>query len=130
MGRKPMCKTCVSYEPQNDGTILCEYSGKLIDPESSPMFDGGACYERKVKKKLTPAELSLIRSKAGRKGGKAAGYGKGRAPTKQLSIRLHDYKVFSCYSQKNGLAFAEQFHVITRKIVANHPELKPPDWID
>lgn len=132
MGRKPLCKTCVSYEPQKDGTIRCEYSGKIIDPESSPMFgdEAGTCYERKSRRKLTPAQLSLVRSKAGRKGGRAAGYGKGRAPTKQLSIRLHDYKVFCGYSQKNGLAFAEQFHVITRKIVANHPELKPPDWID
>ena len=130
MGRKPKCRTCVSYEPQQDGTILCEYSGKLIDPESAPMFDGGTCYERKEKKKLTPAELSLIRSKAGRMGGLKSGGGKGPVQTKTMNVRLHDHKVFVGYSQMNNCSLAEQFHVIAKKIVASHPELKPPDWID
>ena len=130
MGRKPKCKTCVSYTPQDDGTVECEYSGRKIDPESSPLYDEGACYERAPKKKLTPAELSFIRSKAGRKGGRKAGYGKGRAPTRQIQVRKCDHEVFFGYSQKNKRAMAEQFHVITTQIVAKHPELKPPDWID
>lgn len=130
MGRKPKCKTCVSYTPQDDGTVECEYSGRKIDPESSPLYDEGACYERAQKKKLTPAELSAIRSNAGRKGGRKAGYGKGRAPTKCITVRMHDYDAFSRYSAGNRLSLAEQFHVITRQIVTKHPELKPPGWID
>ena len=129
-GRKPKCKNCTSYVPQPDGSVICEYSGKVITADSSALFDDGACYERKKKPKITPAELSKIRSAAGRKGGRAAGYGKGRAPTKQLSVRLHDYNAFSNYSQRNGFALAEQFHDIAKKIVIKHPELKPPDWID
>ena len=130
MGRKPKCKTCVSYTPQDDGTVECEYSGNVIDPESSPLFDGGSCYKRKEKRKLTPAQLSLIRSRAGRIGGLKSGGGKGPIQTKTMNVRLHDHKVFANYSQTNNRSIAEQFHVIARQIVTKHPELKPPDWID
>ena len=128
MGRSPKCKTCVSYTPNADGTVVCEYSGKSIDVESKPLYD--ACYEKRQKKKLSPAELSMVRSIAGKKGGKKAGYGKGRAPTKQMSVRLPDYKVFVGYSRKKNHAMAEQFHLVASQMLEEHPELKPPEWID
>lgn len=130
MSRKPLCKTCVSYQPQKDGSVVCDFSGATIEKNSQPLYENGTCYERKQKKKLTPQELSLIRSTAGRKGGRTAGYGKGRAPTKQMSVRLHDHKVFTEYSRKKGHAVAEQFHIIASEIVKKYPELKPPEWID
>ena len=130
MGRKPKCKTCVSYTPQDDGTVECEYSGKVIDPESSPLFDGGSCYERREKKKLTPDELSLVRSEAGRKGGLKNGGGKGRTPTTTITVRLLDYRVFLSYAKSLKVSITESFHKTARAIVAKHPELKPPDWID
>lgn len=129
MGRKPMCKTCASYEPQQDGTILCEYSGKLIDPESAPMFDGGTCYEKKAKQKLTPAQLSAVRSKAGKKGGSKK---RGRVPKGQMQVNAIDLKVFSAYATmiQNDTLVATFHKKVTRKLVEKYPELKPPDWID
>lgn len=81
-----------------------------------------------MKQKLSPEKLSLVRSAAGRKGGLKSGYGKGRAPTNTATIRRHDYLVFRNYAGKRSLA--ETFHVIAKAIVAKHPELKPPEWID
>ena len=126
--RHPLCKTCCDYRPQEDGTVICYYSGKAIAPDGSPMFDGGKCYERKGKPKRSPQEISAIRAAAGRKGGRKAGYGKGRAPTKTATIRQHDYLVFCKYAGNRSLA--ETFHMIAKSIVAKHPEMKPHGWID
>lgn len=130
MSRTPKCKTCVSYSVDEKGCAVCEYSGHVIERESSPLYDNGQCYERRSHEKLSPSELSLARSNAGKKGGRTAGYGKGRSPTKQMSVRLHDYNVFSAYAKKERRALAEQFHVIMRQVVTKYPELKPDGWID
>ena len=132
MGRKPKCKSCVSYEPQEDGTVLCEYNGRLIDPNGSPMFDGGACYEKKKKKKLTPVELSLIRSSAGRKGGMRPKKKRGRTPKSQMQVNTIDLKVFSAYASRiKQQTIVATFHDnITRQLVSKYPELKPDGWID
>lgn len=121
-----MCKTCRDYLPQDDGTVVCNYSGKIIDPDGKPMFDDGKCYERKPKDKPTREALSAIRSAAGRKGGRKAGYGKGRAPTNTATIRRHDYLVFQGYAGNGSLA--EMFHKLAKAILAKHPELKPEGW--
>lgn len=130
MSRTPKCKTCVSYRTDEKGCTVCEYSGHVIERDSSPLYDNGQCYERKERAKLSPSELSLARSNAGKKGGRTAGYGKGRAPTKQMSVRLHDYNAFVAYAKKKRRAMAEQFHIIMRQVVMKDPELKPKDWID
>lgn len=129
MGRKPKCKTCVSYTPQDDGTVECEYSGRKIDPESSPLFEDGACYERAPKKKLTPAELSKIRSAAGKKGGMKK---RGRTPKSQMQVNAMDFKVFSAYAlQIQGQTIVATFHnKIARQLVAKYPQLKPEGWKD
>ena len=126
--RHPMCKTCCDYRPQQDGTVICNYSGKAIAPDGSPMFDGGKCYERKTRQKKTAQEISAARSAAGRKGGRKAGYGKGRAPTNTVTMRRHDYLVFNAYAGKRSLA--ETIHQIAKSILAKHPEMKPEGWID
>ena len=130
MGRSPMCKTCVSYLPNPDGTVVCEYSGRIIDAKSKPPSLDTTCYERRQKKKLSPTELVLARSIAGRKGGKKAGYGKGRAPTKTMTIRLLDYHVIVAYARELNVFIAEAIHRIAKAIVKNHPNTKPTGWIE
>lgn len=130
MSRKPSCKTCVSYQPQKDGSIVCDFSGATIEKNSQPLYENGTCYERKQKKKLTPQELSLIRSNAGRKGGRTAGYGKGRAPTKTITVRQHDYEVFTAFAAMKKRSIAEQFHAIAKSMVDKTPQIKPKGWID
>lgn len=128
MGRSPMCKTCVSYAPNDDGTIVCEYSGRTIDANSKPPFDDPSCYERKQKRKLTLAELSAIRSAAGKKGGAKT---TGRKQKHTIEIDKIDYDLFARYASKVlGKTLVAAFHEEVVKIVEKHPELKPPEWID
>lgn len=129
MGRSPKCKTCVSYAPNADGTVMCEYSGKLIDANSKPLFDSGACYERRQKKKLSPVELSKVRSVAGKKGGLRR---RGRTLKSQMQINKIDFLVFSEYAKRvEKDTIVRTFHNrIAKKILLTHPELKPPEWID
>lgn len=129
MSRKPSCKTCVSYQPQSDGTVICDYNGTVIENDSQPLFDGGLCYERKLKKKLSPIELSEIRSAAGKKGGSKK---RGRIPKSQIQINTVDFKVLSAYASKiKKQTIVSTFHdIVVEQIVARYPELKPPEWID
>lgn len=130
MSRKAMCKSCVNYDKQQNGKVVCIEKGKEIDPESyAPIADGRSCYGREVKPSLTVEQLHEIRSAAGRKGGLKRKKN-GRSPTKQLSVRLCDYKVFSEYSQISMRSMAEQFHIVALEILKEHPHLKPPEWID
>ena len=82
------------------------------------------------KRKLSPEELSLVRSAAGRKGGLKSGYGKGRAPTRTATVRLHDYKVLVAYAGMKKSSIAGMFHLVAKSVVAKYPQLKPPEWID
>lgn len=132
MGRSPMCKTCVSYTPNADGTIVCEYSGAVIDANSKPLYQNekdGPCYERRPKKKVSPTELSKIRSAAGKKGGMKK---RGRTPKSQMQINKIDFLVFSEYARRvEKDTIVRTFHNrITKKILLTHPELKPPGWVD
>lgn len=56
--------------------------------------------------------LSAKRSAAGRKGGRVAGYGKGRAPTKTLTVRKPDYDVIVALSDMRKVAIAEAIHIL------------------
>ena len=130
MSRKPFCKTCVSYQPQADGLFVCDHSGATIEKNGQPLYENGACYERKQKKKLTPQELSLVRSNAGRKGGRVSGYGGGRAPTKTMTIRQLDYEVITAYAKKLNYSIAEAIHKISKSITIKYPDTKPKGWIE
>ena len=79
------------------------------------------------KKKLTPEELSRIRSEAGRKGGRAAGYGKGRAPTKTMTVREPDYHIIVNYADAKQISIAEALHRICEGLKAKYPELLTTD---
>lgn len=75
------------------------------------------------KKKITPEELSRIRSEAGRKGGRAAGYGNGRAPTKTITVREPDYHILVNYADAQQISIAETIHRICEGLKAKSPEL-------
>ena len=115
--------------PNADGTIVCECSGRTIDANSKPPFDDPSCYERRPKKKVSPTELSKIRSEAGKKGGLKK---RGRTPKSQIQINKIDFLVFSEYARRvEKDTIVQTFHNrITKKILLTHPELKPPDWVD
>ena len=129
MGRSPMCKTCVSYMPNPDGTVVCEHSGRIIDANSKPLYEDGACYERKPKNKVSPTELSKIRSAAGKKGGLKR---RGRTPKSQMQINTIDFLVFSEYAKRvEKDTIVRTFHNrIAKKILVTHPELKPSGWVE
>ena len=79
------------------------------------------------KKKLTPEELSAVRSRAGRlgglKGGRKKGSGNGRAPTKTLTAREPDYNILSAYANMRGIAIAEAVHLLCLGIAKKYPDL-------
>ena len=76
------------------------------------------------KKKLTREELSRVRSAAGRKGGRKAGYGHGRAPTKTMMVRLPDYNILSAYADLRGFSLAEGIHRLCVGLTKKYDELK------
>ena len=81
---------------------------------------------QKDKKKLTPEELSAVRSRAGRAGAaarKARGECKGRAPTKTLTAREPDYNILSAYANMRGIAIAEALHLLCLGIAKKYPDL-------
>lgn len=127
-GRKPKCKNCAHFKVLTDEygeDYRCDLINDFVLPDDAPSCNGS--FVRREKKRVTQDELSRIRSAAGRKGGRKAGYGKGRAPTNTVTIRHGDYLVFNAYAGKRSLA--EMFHQIAKSIIAKHPELKPPEWI-
>jgi hypothetical protein len=101
-----------------------------IEKSAQSSIENDTCYERRQKKKLTPQELSLVRSNAGRKGGRVSGYGKGRAPTKTMTIRRLDYEVITAYAKKLNYSIAETIHKISKSITIKHPDTKPKGWIE
>ena len=120
MGRNPKCKTCTNIICTNGDCHFCKKTGKEVNPDTS--FD---CefYNKAQKPKKTAEELSLIRSESGRKGGKKAGYGSGRAETKQMSVRIGDWEMFGLFSKKMEVSMAEAFHRICVNIAKKHPDL-------
>ena len=130
MSRKPSCKTCVSYQPQADGSFVCNLKRVTIEKSARSSIENDTCYERRQKKKLTPQELSLVRSNAGRKGGRVSGYGGGRAPTKTMTIRQLDYEVITAYAKKLNYSIAETIHKISKSITIKYPDTKPKGWIE
>ena len=115
--------------PNPDGTVVCEHSGRIIDANSKPLYEDGACYERKPKNKVSPTELSKIRSAAGKKGGLKR---RGRTPKSQMQINTIDFLVFSEYAKRvEKDTIVRTFHNrIAKKILVTHPELKPSGWVE
>lgn len=124
------CKSCKHFIPQDEETAKCEYSGKLIDAKSEPMFDEGACYSRIEPNAQIREELSRKRAAAGRKGGLVRGYGKGPTPVRQMCVRAFDHAVFSAFALKKGASLAGAMHILASTLVKNQPDLKPENWRD
>ena len=119
MGRYPKCKTCANIVAGENGSHFCKERGEETTPDRSFPCES---FSKAPKQKKTPEELSLIRSQAGRKGGKSLFRG-GRAPTKQMSVRFQDWEIFGRMAEKHGVSMSEAFHRICKNIVAKHPEL-------
>ena len=119
MGRYPMCKNCANIVAGENGSFFCKELGEETKPGRSFACES---YMKTLKVKKTAEELSLIRSQAGRKGGKSL-YRGGRAPTKQMSVRLQDWEIFGRMAEKHGVSMSEAFHRICNNIVARNPDL-------
>ena len=76
------------------------------------------------KEKLTKEELSMVRSLAGRKGGSKSGYGKGRAPTKTVTVRKADYDILVAYADLRQFPIAEGIHRLCVGLTKKYDELK------
>lgn len=119
MGRYPMCKNCANIVAGKNGSHFCTERGEETTPDRSFACES---YAKAPKQKKTPEELSLIRSQAGRKGGRSLFRG-GRAPTKQMSVRLNDWEIFGRMAEKHGVSMSEAFHRICENIVKANPDL-------
>lgn len=85
----------------------------------------------KEKKKLTPAELSAVRSAAGRKGGSAPKHGRPKVTRTQIQVARFDRDVLADYATKKDTTIAGAVHFLARVILQNNPDVKrPKDWID
>lgn len=83
------------------------------------------------KTKLTPEELSAIRSAAGRKGGLARKRDENKVERVQMQVKRIDRDVLMRYAGKKGMTMTDAFHFLMRVILQNHPEIKKPDgWVD
>lgn len=78
---------------------------------------------KEKKEKLTKEELSRVRSIAGRKGGRKSGYGKGRAPTKTVTVRKADYDILVAYADLRQFPIAEGIHRLCVGLTKKYSEL-------
>ena len=122
-----LCKNCNSFPRFATGVCKCAFLGIDVDPTSAPPPDKN-CWSKR--RKLTPEELSRVRSAAGRKGGSRSGYGQGRMPTQQTSLRKMDHDVLANYAQTKNISMAEAVHRICKTLVAKYPNLKTEYWRD
>ena len=84
---------------------------------------------KEEKKKLTRAELSAIRSKAGKAGAKKRHENaKGRFPTHTTTIRKPDFDVLGALGDMRGYSRAEAIHQLCIGWIKNHPDKKPDGW--
>lgn len=119
MGRYPKCKTCANILACENGSHFCRERGEETTPDRSFACETYASSKRKK----TKEEISLIRSQAGRKGGKSLFRG-GRSPTKQMSVRLEDWEFFGMFASSRKMSMAEVFHRICVGIRMDHPDLE------
>ena len=120
------CKNCNSFKRTETG-CKCKYLGKPLSEDATPPPDM-ECWSKR--QKLTPEELSHVRSMAGRKGGKRSGYGNGGTPVQQTCIRKMDHDVLAGYAKLKKISIAESVHRICKSLVAKYPELKTELWRD
>ena len=113
-----ICKNCVSF---NRETCVCGKDGAEVDPESRPRLDGGLCFsQREV---LTGEDLSKARSDAGKIGGNAPHFSRGRKKnpnrTKSVQIRVDksDRDALVEYCKKSNLKICDLFHHFVEETV-------------
>ena len=124
---KKLCKNCESFAVDEDGKKKCRFLDVERDDFSTPPPES-ACWKKRPK--LSGSELSKVRSEAGKKGGRPKGYGKGRSPTRQASLRLMDHQVLSAYSEKKQIPLAQTVHLLCRSLIKQYPDLNPEGWVD
>lgn len=123
---KKLCKNCESFAVDEDGKKKCNFLGVDRDDFSNPPPES-SCWK---KRKLTPEQLSFVRSQAGRKGGTKSGYGNGGTPTQQTCIRKMDHDVLKGYSALKNISIAETVHRLCRSLLSQYPDLKTDLWRD
>ena len=86
----------------------------------------------KKRQRIDPAELSRIRSEAGRKGGTAPRKRKRNKLKKvQMQVNMIDHDVISRYSRIRKKTMVGTIHFLARFILQQHPEIKPPSgWVE
>lgn len=122
-----LCKNCESFAVKEDGVKVCTYLNVARDETSNPPPES-SCWKRKAR--LSGIELSAKRSECGRKGGRPKGTGKGRAPTKQASLRLLDHTVLMAYAQMKNLPLVDAIHRLCKSLIKQYPQLKPDGWAE
>ena len=124
-----LCRNCAACAVTDDGAMRCEKLNKPIAATDNPPLDS-TCWTKR--EKLSGEALSLARARAGRSGGggRPKGYGNGRAPTKQLSIRLPDYQVLAAYSDMKFCPLVHTVHLLCKSLVKQYPDIKPEAWVD
>lgn len=123
---RKLCKNCESFASE-DGKAWCNYLNVERTDRDNPPYES-ICW--KPRPRLSGDALSLARSEAGKLGGRKKGYGRGRAPTKQASLRLLDHNVLMAYSQMKKQSFAQTIHIVCNNLIKNYPNLRPDGWVD
>lgn len=130
--KKPYCRNCKFFEPSSgDEKPHCSFRHIEVDQDARPhdFVSDPSCWMRGERRHKTPAEVSLQRSIAGRKGGLARrGTGKGPIPRMQMSIRHYDHDVLIAYAQKHNKSLSDAIHAIAAQLIRNNPALKPKSW--
>lgn len=124
---KKLCKNCESFAVEEDGKKKCSFLGVDRDDFSIPPPES-SCWKKR--KKLSGDELSLVRSKAGKKGGSKSGYGNGGTPTQQTCIRKMDHDVLKGYAAMKKISIAETVHRVCKSLTVQYPNLKTDLWRD
>ena len=123
---RKLCRNCESFVVADGKTVCKCLDIERTDTDNPP--PESMCWKKRPK--LSGDALSLLRSQSGRKGGRPAGYGKGRSPTKQASLRAMDHAVLSAYARLKGTSMADSVHRLCGSILIKYPQLKPENWVD
>lgn len=124
---KRLCRNCASCSIDNNDTLYCVYLNTPLAQDANPP-PNSVCWERKPK--LSGEALSLIRSRAGMKGGSRSGYGNGGTPTQQTCIRKMDHDVLKGYAALKNISLAETVHRLCLSLTKQYPDLKTELWRD
>ena len=123
---RKLCRNCESFVV-SDGKATCKYLNiDRTDADNPP--PESVCWKKRPK--LSGAELSLVRARCGRMGVRPAGYGKGRAPCKAVTIHLADYSALSAYARMKGRTLVDTVHALCKSLIAKYPQLQPEGWVE